>query len=136
MSEDRLHIAVGVVFRQSENKVLISKRPDNVPQGGLWEFPGGKCRDNENVMAALKRELYEELNLSVDSCSPLIIIKHDYPEQKVKLDVWSVTDWHGEIYGKEGQLTEWVSTSSLSQRDFPAANSEIIEAILLLKPNC
>ena len=75
MSEDRLHIAVGVVFRQSENKVLISKRPDNVHQGGLWEFPGGKCRDNENVIAALKRELYEELNLIIDGCSQLIIIK-------------------------------------------------------------
>ena len=136
MSDDRLQIAVGVVFKQSENKVLIAKRPDNVDQGGLWEFPGGKCRDDETVIAALKRELYEELNLIVDSCSPLITIKHDYLQQKVNLDVWSVTDWHGEIYGKEGQLTEWVSVLSLSQRNFPAANSGIIDAIHLMNTSC
>ena len=63
MPDSRLHIAVGVIFSHEKDKVLIAKRPDNVHQGGLWEFPGGKCQDGEDVVLALRRELFEELNL-------------------------------------------------------------------------
>ena len=129
MSDERLHIALGVVFSQFKDKVLIAKRHDDVPQGGLWEFPGGKCETGEDVVRALKRELFEELNLSVDSCQPLISIDYDYPDQRVRLDVWSVSEWHGDICGREGQTIEWVPVSQLSQRRFPLANIKIIEVL-------
>jgi 8-oxo-dGTP diphosphatase len=132
MSDERLHIAVGVIFNQQKDKVLIARRPDNVHQGGLWEFPGGKCHADEDVVTALKRELLEELNLMVDKCQPLISINHDYPKQQVKLDAWSVLDWHGDIYGKEGQTIEWVAVSRLSQRQFPSANKKIIDLVQLI----
>ncbi|MFT5132033.1 MAG: 8-oxo-dGTP diphosphatase [Gammaproteobacteria bacterium] len=129
MSDERLHIAVGVIFNQRKDHVLIARRPDHVHQGGLWEFPGGKCKKGEDIIMALKRELYEELNLIIDACDSLITINHNYSDQHVKLDVWSVNDWHGDISGKEGQIIEWVSLSQLSQRAFPQANKEIIKAI-------
>lgn len=132
MCDERLHIAVGVIFNQQKDKVLIARRPDNVHQGGLWEFPGGKCQADEDVVTALKRELLEELNLMVDICQPLISINHDYPQQQVNLDVWSVLDWHGDIYGKEGQAIEWVAISQLSQRHFPPANKQIINLVQLI----
>lgn len=132
MSCERLHIAVGVIFNQQKDRVLIARRPANVHQGGLWEFPGGKCHADEDVVTALKRELLEELNLMVDICQPLISINHDYPQQQVKLDVWSVLDWHGDIYGKEGQAIEWVAVSQLSQRQFPPANKQIINLVQLI----
>ena len=127
-----MHIAVGVIFNQLRDKVLIANRHQNVYQGGLWEFPGGKCQDGEGVITALKRELFEELNLEIDRYQSLIIIDHDYVEQQIKLDVWSVFDWHGEIYGKEGQRIEWVPVSQLLQRDFPEANRQIIDAVISL----
>jgi 8-oxo-dGTP diphosphatase len=129
VSDGRLHIAVGVIFNQQKDSVLIARRPETKHQGGLWEFPGGKCKQNEDVVSALKRELFEELNLVVNTCCRLTHVEHDYPNQKVYLDVWSVTDWQGEIFGKEGQLVEWLEISLLGQRNFPAANIAIIEAI-------
>jgi len=129
MPERRLHIAIGVIFNQQMDEVLIAKRPEGVHQGGLWEFPGGKCEEKEDIVKALKRELFEELNLVVDNCYSLINIKYDYPNQKVQLDVWSVTGWHGKIFAKEGQVIEWVPVSLLSQRKFPDANLDIIDAI-------
>ena len=48
-----------------ENKILISKRPTNVMLGGLWEFPGGKIKENEISEDCVKREIKEELNVSV-----------------------------------------------------------------------
>ncbi len=130
--DGRLHIAVGVIFNRDRDEVLIAKRPHNVHQGGLWEFPGGKCQVGEDVVTALKRELSEELNLVVDRCQALTSINHDYPDQQVTLDVWFVSDWHGDIFGREGQIIEWVAVSELTQREFPGANKEIINALQLI----
>ena len=99
--------------------------------GGLWEFPGGKINSGEASSAALKRELHEELNMEVESASPLVQIDHDYPNIKVKLDVWVVNAWRGDIYGKEGQELEWAWTNRLREKKFPAANIGIISAITL-----
>jgi len=135
MPGKRLHIAVGVILNQDKDKVLLALRPKNVQQGGLWEFPGGKLEAEEEVVTALKRELFEELNLMVDKCRPLILIDHDYPTHMVRLDVWCVSQWHGEITGKEDQSIEWVDISKLKSKDFPEANQKIVEAVESIRTN-
>ena len=131
MSGEIYHIAVGVIFNEEKNKVLIAKRHSDVHQGGLWEFPGGKLEDEEDGLTALKRELMEEIGLTVDEARPLIKIKHDYAEQSVLLDVWRVDKWHGNLHGMEGQPVEWVRINELSKRNFPAADRSIITAASL-----
>ncbi|MBI2970360.1 MAG: Nudix family hydrolase [Gammaproteobacteria bacterium] len=129
MPAARRHIAVGVVYNAARDRVLIAKRPPSSAHGGLWEFPGGKLRSGEKVEQALRRELFEELNLVVDYASPLLRIDHDYPGTSVRLDVWTVEGWHGEIGAREGQELEWVSLGGLGEREFPEANRAIIEAL-------
>ena len=82
-----VHVAVGVIVDANQH-ILIALRPDNVHQGGLWEFPGGKVERNETVESALDRELFEELGLRVVSCEQLVKIQHDYTDKSVLLDVW------------------------------------------------
>ena len=127
----RTQIAVGVIYNASRDKVLVARRPDGVIQGGLWEFPGGKLLPDEEISQALKRELFEELNLEVDSACPLITIDHDYPGLPVTLNVWSIMDWHGQILGNEGQDIEWISIDNLNEKNFPEANQPIITAVRL-----
>ncbi len=125
-----LHVAVGVI-KDSENRILISKRANDVHQGGLWEFPGGKVEDGESVMAALKRELSEELGIGVNHARPMIKIRHHYRDLSVLLDVWEVDDFSGITHGREGQQIKWQSKDSLQANDFPAANKAIIKAVQL-----
>ncbi len=122
----RLQIAVAVIFGPERNKVLVSRRHEDVDQGGLWEFPGGKCHSDEDMLSALKRELFEELNMVIAGASELMKIDYDYPEVKVCLNVWSVSEWKGNVFGKEGQAIEWVDIDKLHLRDFPKANQRII----------
>lgn len=131
MTSELYHIAVGVIYNEEKDQVLIAKRHSDVHQGGLWEFPGGKLENNEEVRNALSRELLEEIGLVIDKARPLIRINHDYPDQSVLLDVWRVDEWHGHLHGREGQPIEWVNINELSMRNFPAADRAIIMATCL-----
>ena len=133
MNPDVLHVAVGVI-RNNKNQVLLSRRPADVHQADLWEFPGGKLESGETVRQALSRELNEELALTVKSAKPLIKIYHDYEEHSVLLDVWQINSWDmssADDRGQQGQKIEWVDISSLGARDFPAANRAIIKSVQL-----
>lgn len=124
-------LVAAAAIENEQGQVLIAKRPDQVDQGGLWEFPGGKLAPFETGLQALKRELHEELGIDVMKARPLIRVQHRYPEMKVLLDVWKVTAFSGEAWGKEGQPVRWVDVARLPSYNFPAANEAIIKAIRL-----
>ena len=125
-----LQVAVGVIKNQ-QGEVLISKRADDVHQGGLWEFPGGKVEQSENSKQALARELREELGITVLTATRLIQVRHRYRELSVCLDVYIVVSFKGDVHGMEGQPTKWVAISDLNNYAFPVANLAIIEALTL-----
>ena len=54
------------IIQNSQQKILIARRPLEKSFGGLWEFPGGKIEEGESPEEALRRELNEELNLEVE----------------------------------------------------------------------
>lgn len=126
----RIHVAAAVVLN-SKDEVLISLRPEHLHQGGLWEFPGGKVEAGETAETALRRELFEELDLDLHQCRPLIRIPHDYPDKSVLLDVWLCRDFSGSPRGKEGQQWCWVRQEALKDYPFPAANKPILNAVCL-----
>lgn len=129
---DIIHVAVAVIIDDTD-RVCISFRHENLHQGGLWEFPGGKVEQGETVEDALVREIKEELNLDVRQSRPLITISHHYQEgnKSVVLHVRKVISYQGKAAGVEGQQIKWVSIPELSEHDFPAANTAIIKALQL-----
>lgn len=129
-SSNSVHVAVGVLH-DADGRVLVARRPRQVHQGGLWEFPGGKCEPDETVAAALTRELREELGVELGDCRSLLQVSHDYGDRRVLLDVQQVTRYTGTPVGREGQPLEWVAVGALFGRAFPAANLAIIRALQL-----
>ncbi len=125
-----VHVAVGVL-EDGQGRVLVSRRPEHVHQGGLWEFPGGKLEVGESVTAALDRELAEELGVRVEAARPLIRVRHDYADKSVLLDVWRVTRYRGRPQGLEGQPLDWRLPDELIGHDFPAADRPILNALRL-----
>jgi 8-oxo-dGTP diphosphatase len=126
----RLQVAVGVV-KNTKGQILISLRNESLHQGGLWEFPGGKIEPGETTEQALARELNEELGLTVIATTPLIIIKHQYPDLAVQLNVFLVEHFSGDVKSCEGQPFKWVNTGELANHAFPTANQPIITAAKL-----
>ena len=84
---------------------------------------------DETVFDALKRELFEELDIRVMIAKPFIKVEYDYPDKLILLDVWHVTRFVGTPRGKEGQPIMWINHSDLEANDFPAANKAIVYAL-------
>ena len=123
-----VEVAVGVIKR--DNKIYISKRADDLHQGGKWEFPGGKREVNETIEQTLTRELSEEIGIQVTQQSPFMLIEHDYGDKKVRLDVRLVENFEGVPSHLEGQKSQWVDINDLSQFTFPDANKVIIDKLM------
>lgn len=55
---------VACVVRR-DGKLLLCLRPRHKRHGSLWEFPGGKLKRGERFLSAARRELREELGVTV-----------------------------------------------------------------------
>jgi len=128
--KESIHVAAGALI-DPQGRVLIARRHDDAHQGGLWEFPGGKCEQGEAIESALARELHEELGVTVLAHRPLIRVAHEYADRKVLLDVHLVQQWRGEPHGREGQPLAWVSPGQLDGYPMPAADVPIVRALQL-----
>lgn len=128
-----LQVAAGVIKNQ-HGQILIALRDASLHQGGLWEFPGGKLEPGESAEQALFRELKEELDITANAATPLITIRHSYPDRHVQLNVFLVENFSGLAKGCQGQPLKWVAPNELLNFSFPAANQPIITAARL--PRC
>jgi len=59
---------------------LVNCRPPGTPLAGSWEFPGGKKEPGEAALAALKRELHEELGIQVLEAEPVAPYVREAPK--------------------------------------------------------
>ena len=110
-------VAVGIVQR-SDGQYLLTTRPQGKSYAGYWEFPGGKLEAQESVVAALRRELQEEINITIADAEMVRTDVVDYPHALVRLHFCLITQWSGEIQMREQQTFAW--------SDLPTALSPIL----------
>ncbi len=108
MMSTRQHteVAVGILLRP-DGAMLLSTRPPGKVYAGYWEFPGGKIEAGESVEQALRRELIEELGVTIGAAEVWKVTEHDYPHALVRLHWCKVWDWTGEFEMREGQQMAW-----------------------------
>jgi 8-oxo-dGTP diphosphatase len=99
-------VAVGVLIRPNGDFLLTSRPPGKVYEG-YWEFPGGKLEAGETVEDALRRELQEEIGVTIGAAQPWKVEMVDYPHALVRLNFCKVFDWTGELHMHEGQSYAW-----------------------------
>jgi len=99
-------VAVGILI-DPQGQLLLSTRPEGKPYAGFWEFPGGKIEAGESVEQALRRELQEELGITIDAAQIWRVTEHDYPHALVRLHWCKVFAWQGDFEMREGQAMRW-----------------------------
>ena len=106
MTRKHTEVAVGILLR-ADGALLLSTRPAGKPYAGYWEFPGGKIEAGESVEQALRRELIEELGVTIGPAPVWKVTEHDYPHALVRLHWCKVYDWSGAFEMREGQQMAW-----------------------------
>jgi len=101
-----VEVAVGVLV-QPDGHFLVTSRPEGKVYAGYWEFPGGKLEQGESVEQALRRELQEELGITIGAAQPWKVELVDYPHALVRLHFCKVFDWTGALEMREGQTHVW-----------------------------
>jgi len=99
-------VAVGVLVDR-DGRFLLTSRPEGKVYAGYWEFPGGKLEPGESVDAALRRELHEELGITIGAAQPWKTEIVDYAHARVRLHFCKVYDWQGEFQMREAQAMAW-----------------------------
>ena len=107
-SADRnlVQVAVGVLVR-ADDAFLLTSRPEGKAYAGYWEFPGGKLEAGETVEQALRRELQEEIGITIQDCKLWKTERIDYPHALVQLNFCKVMQWTGELQMLEFQSCAW-----------------------------
>ena len=98
-------VAVGVLMQGEA--FLLTSRPEGKVYAGFWEFPGGKLEAGESVEQALRRELQEELGITIGAVQVWKTQMVDYPHALVRLHFCKVWDWQGELQMREAQSHAW-----------------------------
>ena len=99
-------VAVGVLL-QHDGAFLLTSRPAGKVYAGYWEFPGGKLEAGETVEQALRRELHEELGITIGAAELWKMQMVDYPHALVRLHFCKVRQWDGQLQMREAQSFAW-----------------------------
>ena len=129
-AKKRPHHQIGIgIIRNTNNQLLIAKRPEDAMLGGLWEFPGGKQKNGEPIEETVSRELQEELGVTVSIEHPFMKLNHAYSHFTINLHAYLCRIEHGMPQPKSSTEIRWVSVDQLSDYPFPKANRKLTEAL-------
>jgi len=129
-SSNRLEV-VAAVITGADGRFLLGQRPAGKVYAGYWEFPGGKVEAGESPLAALKRELHEELGIEVERAYPWLVRDYDYAHASVRLRFFRVVRWSGTPHGRENQGFAWQFPGAISVDPLLPANGPILRALRL-----
>jgi A/G-specific adenine glycosylase len=109
------HRVVGAAVLRSRGKVLIARRLEGRLLGGLWEFPGGKRERGESLAACVRRELKEELGITVGVGARLGVFRHAYTHYRVTVHAYECSARRGRPVARVHSAVRWVRPEQLGE---------------------
>ena len=125
-----MHV-MAAVMHDADGRVLLAQRPAGKHLAGMWEFPGGKLEPGETPLAALARELHEELGVTLQHAEPLIRVPCHHVERELLLDTWQTGRWEGTPQSLEGQALRWLPPAQIDPAMLTPPDRAILQALRL-----
>ena len=83
--------AVGVIIKNSQLLLLWRYRDGKE----YYTFPGGSMEEGEDEETALRREMFEELNIEIENPKKLFTNINEFGENKRPDHLYLITDFSG-----------------------------------------
>jgi 8-oxo-dGTP diphosphatase len=126
-----IHVACAIIER--DGLVLATQRKEGMRMALKWEFPGGKIDPGESPEECMRRELVEELGITVAVDRPLDPVTHHYSFFTVTLYPFVCTILSGEITLHEHAAVLWLSPEALPSLDWAEADIPLIGDYVALR---
>lgn len=121
-------VAAGILINRAR-QVLIAERPQGKIYAGYWEFPGGKIEAGESAIAALQRELQEELGIDTQQEDWRLFYQGDRGEEVALSFFIAESERDYAPQGLENQRWQWVALAELSRYRFPEPNTQVLRLL-------
>jgi len=124
-----LPVVAAVIER--DGRVLVAQRPSHKHLALKWEFPGGKVEPGEELVAALVREIKEELGCDIAVGRALPRSTHAYATITIELIPFCcrLTPGSAEPHPHEHAAVLWVTLGELRTLDLAAADWPVVEGL-------
>jgi 8-oxo-dGTP diphosphatase len=121
-------VAAALIVRQED--VLCCQRTEYQALPLKWEFPGGKIEPGEDALAALQRELDEELGIRAAIGRKVAQLQHHYANgNAVELHFFLVEHYEGEMQNRIFREIRWVNRRELPTLDFLDADRKLVQQL-------
>ena len=121
-------MVAGVVYKRK--KILLVRRPDEGFLGGLWEFPGERCRTTETAPEACRRAVLDRAGLKVAVGEPITRVRHAYTHFKITLEVFACRWESGRVHLDGPVAFRWVQPHDLQGFPLPGAMKKVLFHLL------
>lgn len=123
-----IHVVAGIV--QNGKHILAARRKPGGPAGLKWEFAGGKVEAGEGPEEALRREMQEELSLTVQVGAELGTFTTLVGSNCIKLQCFWCTAEDTQMQLLAHDAIRWCLPHELSLLDWAAPDIPAVDAIL------
>lgn len=110
------------IIEDGNGRMLIARRAEGKSQEGMWEFPGGKLELGESPEECLRRELLEEMGITIEPYAYFGDNEHDYGTVKIHLIAYKARFVSGEIVLTDHDAYRWVRKEELEEYAFAPAD--------------
>jgi 8-oxo-dGTP diphosphatase len=112
-------------------RVLLTQRRSGTHLAGAWELPGGKVEPGEDPRDALKRELCEEIGVTVEVGDIVEVTFHRYPAKDMLLLFYEATlaPESPEPRAIEVAAVRWAAAADLRDELFPPADVAVLAKV-------
>ena len=117
-------ISVGILIQNQKTLLGLRKKED------YWEFPGGSLEEGEQAETAVKRELREELGISVTELEIAGSLSYYKPKVPRLIILFYITKWKEKIQKNWHRDLKWFSLEDCKKQQVPNINPELFKDIL------
>jgi 8-oxo-dGTP diphosphatase len=129
MTDRARTLVVAGLIMGDDQRILITQRRADQAFPLQWEFPGGKVEPGEAPVAALVRELREELGVTVAVGRIWDVLFHAYPAFDLVMLVYACRIIDGAPRAVEVADLAWVAARDLARWDILPADRPLVDRL-------
>jgi 8-oxo-dGTP diphosphatase len=121
---------VAAIIENEQQEILCALRSPSMAIPNMWEFPGGKVEQGEDLHSALEREISEEMGCKIKANELFRDHTHEYETFIINLIAIKCNILEGTPVRSEHSKLIWLKRENLSSLVWAPADIPAVEQLM------